>query len=206
MTINERDKLAAARMCLDFTNTLAYRYSAQPVDNLSEYSNLLGWSSAAGLVDAHTAQKLERQAASHPGRAGQALASAIRLREILHRILAGQIACAAPQAEDLHNFNRTLGQVLQRAKLSITQAGLRWGWSHESELERAWWPVVPSAAGLLTSPELLARLGQCADENCGWLFFDTSKNRSRKWCDINDCGNRAKQRRFQSRKNENRIK
>jgi predicted RNA-binding Zn ribbon-like protein len=43
-------------------------------------------------------------------------------------------------------------------------------------------------------------VGQCADENgCGWLFVDISKNHSRRWCDINDCGNRAKQRRYQQR-------
>jgi len=43
-------------------------------------------------------------------------------------------------------------------------------------------------------------VGQCADEQgCGWLFVDTSKNRRRRWCDINDCGNRAKQRRYQQR-------
>jgi predicted RNA-binding Zn ribbon-like protein len=44
------------------------------------------------------------------------------------------------------------------------------------------------------------RVGQCADvDGCGWLFVDTSKNHSRRWCDINDCGNRAKQRRYQKR-------
>jgi predicted RNA-binding Zn ribbon-like protein len=57
------------------------------------------------------------------------------------------------------------------------------------------WPILRSAAEVLTS-EKRTRLGQCADDRgCGWLFLDTSKNRSRRWCDMEDCGNRAKARR-----------
>jgi predicted RNA-binding Zn ribbon-like protein len=94
-----------------------------------------------------------------------------------------------------------LGLVMGHSRL--TAGGqLPQGWNEElaPRLERPWWPVVRSAAELLTSPHLLDRLGQCADPQCGWLFLDTSKSRTRKWCDINDCGNRAKQRRFQKKK------
>jgi predicted RNA-binding Zn ribbon-like protein len=60
-------------------------------------------------------------------------------------------------------------------------------------------PVAQSAADLLTSEEL-NRVGQCADDHCGWLFMDMSRNRSRRWCDMGDCGNRAKARRHYQRK------
>ena len=57
------------------------------------------------------------------------------------------------------------------------------------------WPIVESAAELLTS-ERRSRIGQCADDRgCGWLFLDATKNRSRRWCAMGDCGNRAKARR-----------
>jgi predicted RNA-binding Zn ribbon-like protein len=60
-------------------------------------------------------------------------------------------------------------------------------------------PIALSAAELLISEER-ERIGQCADDrDCGWLFLDNSKNRSRRWCYINDCGNRAKQRRHYER-------
>lgn len=43
-------------------------------------------------------------------------------------------------------------------------------------------------------------VGQRADDRgCGWLFLDTSKNHSRRWCDSGDCVNRARRRRFQER-------
>ena len=56
-----------------------------------------------------------------------------------------------------------------------------------------------SAAELLTSPDLpLVR--ECAGYDCGWLFMDTTKNRSRRWCDMATCGNRAKGRRHYERR------
>ncbi|MCX6026505.1 MAG: CGNR zinc finger domain-containing protein [Chloroflexi bacterium] len=57
------------------------------------------------------------------------------------------------------------------------------------------WPVMRSAAELLTS-DLASRVGQCQDDRgCGWLFIDTSRNHTRRWCAMGDCGNRAKARR-----------
>ena len=44
-----------------------------------------------------------------------------------------------------------------------------------------------------------ARLKVCASEDCRSAYFDTSKNRSRAWCDMEVCGNRAKTRTFRER-------
>ena len=67
-----------------------------------------------------------------------------------------------------------------------------------SSLERPLWPIVRSAAELLTSGEL-ARVHKCASDRCGWLFVDRSKNHSRRWCDMKECGNVAKVRRYRTR-------
>jgi predicted RNA-binding Zn ribbon-like protein len=61
------------------------------------------------------------------------------------------------------------------------------------------WPVARSAAELLTSGDL-ARVGQCPGEECGWLFLDTSRAGRRQWCDMADCGNLAKVRRFRDQR------
>jgi len=52
---------------------------------------------------------------------------------------------------------------------------------------------------LLTDPHTLAHVQMCNGDNCGWLFIDSSKNHSRRWCDMRDCGNRAKIRRHRLR-------
>ena len=48
-----------------------------------------------------------------------------------------------------------------------------------------------------------ARIKLCAAENCRWAFVDESRNRSRSWCSMETCGNRAKARSFRSRARAN---
>jgi predicted RNA-binding Zn ribbon-like protein len=74
-----------------------------------------------------------------------------------------------------------------------------WLWADVDEhLTSILWPVARAATTLLTSPDL-ARVRECAGDPCGWLFLDVSKNGSRRWCDMADCGNRAKARRYRAR-------
>jgi len=195
-------KLDMPQLCLDYANTLGYRHSPRPEEHLPDYLSLLEWSRTASLLGEGEAEQLRLQAVSHPLEAEQAFKEAIDLRENLYRILAAQAHSTGAAEEDLLAFNRKLGEVMSHSRLTSDAEGYQWGWSKEAALRlaRPWWPVVHSTAVLLISPHLLERLGQCADPQCGWLFLDTSKSRNRKWCDINDCGNRAKQRRYQSRK------
>ena len=78
---------------------------------------------------------------------------------------------------------------------------LAWGWAAEpARLDRPLWPVVLSAAKLLSSDQL-QRVHRCPgkDGRCGWLFLDTSKAGRRQWCSTQGCGNRAKARRHYAR-------
>jgi predicted RNA-binding Zn ribbon-like protein len=61
--------------------------------------------------------------------------------------------------------------------------------------------VVKSAGDLLISGEL-DNVRVCSAPDCQWLFLDTSKNHSRRWCDMKGCGNRAKVRRHYERKKQ----
>src|SRR5258706_243420 len=65
----------------------------------------------------------------------------------------------------------------------------------QAALDHLLGPIARSAANLLTRDELLYHVSHCGGDNCGWLFVDSSKNHSRRWCDMRDCGNRAKVRR-----------
>jgi predicted RNA-binding Zn ribbon-like protein len=55
--------------------------------------------------------------------------------------------------------------------------------------------LAQSALDLLLAEDT-PRLHACASDTCRWLFLDTSKNRTRRWCDMKTCGNRAKARRY----------
>ena len=93
--------------------------------------------------------------------------------------------------------------MLRRQALVYLEGKLEWGWRvGENELDQVLWPILISASEMLTSPDM-ERIGICEGDGCGWLFNDQNRNRSRKWCDMADCGNRAKARRFYKKKLEN---
>ena len=58
--------------------------------------------------------------------------------------------------------------------------------------------IAADAIGIL-SGERDGKLALCASPTCRAAFFDTSQSRSRKWCDMNTCGNRQKKARFHAK-------
>ncbi len=186
-------------VCLAFTNTLRWHASAEPQETLLSYPDLVTWAEAVGLLSGRQARRLGRAAANDPAQAGRVLKRAVALREAIYRILLALIHKKSPAETDLAELNGCLSKVT-RGGLVRTAAGLVWEWDVDrAALDSLVGLIGLSAAGLLTSEER-RRVGQCADDRgCGWLFLDTSRNRSRRWCDINDCGNRAKQRRHYQR-------
>ncbi len=189
------------QLCLDFANTAEWHASQHPVESLHNYDDLLDWALGKGLLDEAAAAGLQDAASRQPEQATGALARAIDLREALYRIFSAQAHAISPAAEDVDLLNQELSTAMGQVRLLAASQGFTWGWAEvQGALEAPLWPIVRSAAELLTTPAWLERVGQCADERgCGWLFLDTSKNHSRRWCDIRDCGNRAKQRRHYQR-------
>jgi predicted RNA-binding Zn ribbon-like protein len=190
----------AEPLCLHFTNTVGDHASDHPYETLRAYGDLAAWARRSGLATEAEAQALRRAADQRPGDARLALARAITLREAIYQILLALITGHTPAAAGLATLNAALSQGVAAPRVALTGSAFIWEWP----LDRASldWPlraVALSAAELLTSEER-DRIGQCADERgCGWLFLDTSRNRSRRWCSMGDCGNRAKQRRYAQR-------
>ena len=188
-------------VCLAFANTVHWHASDHPLEMVRSYGELLAWEEAAGVLAAPEAAQLNELAAAQPEAAAGVWARAASLREACYGVFVARIAGESAAPADLGVVNRELAAALAHAELVPGAAGFAWGWASAPRLERLLWPIVRSAAALLTDSALLERVGQCADDRgCGWLFLDLSKNRSRRWCDINDCGNRAKQRRHNARR------
>jgi predicted RNA-binding Zn ribbon-like protein len=160
---------------------------------------LLDWSQLAGITNRTEARSLAQRAASHPQDAEATLARAIRLREALYRIFKSALEGSRPRKTDLDVLNRELRGARARERLAPMRSAFAWSWEDsETALDRILWPITLSAAKVLTTGDL-PLLRHCEGDKCGWLFLDTSRNRSRHWCDMKDCGNRAKVRRFRSR-------
>ncbi len=195
-------ELVAGRLCLDFVNTLdGSRETGETQEKLVSYGDLVAWGREAGVVTEREARTLLREAARNPGGAARALARARALREAVYEIFyAVAHGRRAPSKTDLAVLNAELSEAMAQSRVVRTDDGFGWDWSTKDEaLERVIWPVARSAAELLTSGEV-GRTRVCEAGDCSWLFMDLSKNRSRRWCDMKNCGNRAKSRRHYERK------
>jgi predicted RNA-binding Zn ribbon-like protein len=191
-------QLLGGELCLDFANTVGNHKSAQRSDHLADYADLVAWSRHAGIFGNRVAAKLLDQTARRPAAAKAVWQRAVALREAIYRIFTAVATGAPPKPTDLDLLNEALANAMQHSRITATKDGYRWNWSDEIALDRMLWRIARSAADLLTLGNL-GRVSQCGDEECGWLFVDTSKNHSRRWCDMNDCGNRAKARRHYKR-------
>jgi predicted RNA-binding Zn ribbon-like protein len=197
----DRRLAARAELPLAFANTLHWHASDHPHETLHRYEDLLAWAAEKGVLARQHADALSRRARRDPGAADGVLRRAIALREAIYRVFVARIAGAAPAREDVAVLNRELQRALPHYRVEIGAGGAAWHLAApDAQLDLPLWPVVQAAVELLLSGDLAGRVGQCADPGgCGWLFLDLSKNRSRRWCSIADCGNRAKQRRLQER-------
>ena len=193
-------ELKSGHPSLEFTNTVNNHASDQPGETLFKYEDVLAWARRVGLLRAEQVDLLAQKAARQPGRAAMVFRKSLELREALYRIFVAKSQEKAPVQEDLTILNSVLSEITNSAQLAYYTNRFKWQWNFdESALDTPLWLSALSAVDLMTSDEY-QWVGQCADEDgCGWLFVDTSKNHSRRWCDINDCGNRAKQRRYQKR-------
>jgi predicted RNA-binding Zn ribbon-like protein len=188
-------KLLAGHLALDFANTLDDRYSPSgPIELLDNYEGWLRFCvQARGLTEAE-AQSLSSHA--EKPNATAVLCSAIELREAIERIFSAIAKQRHVSPPDLAILNRHLGTALLHRKVAPKREAFEWHWEGlETFPSGPEWPIAYAAAELLTSPEReLVR--QCDRETCRWLFLDHSKNHSRRWCDMQVCGNRTKARRY----------
>ena len=216
--------LSGGALCLDFANTLDDRPDPRPNEFLQSYADLLAFARQAGTLSEPHLDRLRAASARRPADAAAALDRALALREVIYRLfLALADGDPVPQ-EDLAALNRALAEALAQARIAeaspdesagaadsrvtvradddgVTRSAERFAWTWADEpvhLDMPLWPVARSAADLLTSSELSA-LRVCASESCAWLFLDTSRNGSRRWCSMRTCGNRAKARRHHAR-------
>jgi predicted RNA-binding Zn ribbon-like protein len=135
--------------------------------------------------------------------ATRSLGRARRVREVLARVLAASGRKAPPAARDVRLLNAFLVAALRHRRLEIRGTTFFWSWTdgERDPFDSLIWPIVLAAAELLAS-DSRTQIHECAGEGCGWLFLDTSRNRRRRWCTMESCGNRAKARRFYQRSRE----
>jgi len=194
----ERMRIVGGNLALDFLNTRTGPPSGPPDDDLLVgYDGLVEWARYAGALTELDARRLQRQA--HRDRVGarNVVDRAIRLREELDAVVRAIATGHRPAERSVAALKAAEAEALTRAALVPDDGAFAWSWTDDRSLARPLGSVIHAAIELLTSGPL-DRVKACG--GCSFLFVDESKNRSRRWCSMDDCGSTEKVRRFVARR------
>ena len=191
--------LVGSELAFDFTNTSSSRGGPQHIENLRTPEHVLIWARHAKVLAPRDGDHIERRLAEDPGLGRQLLDRTLALREVINAI---GIACARrerPRKADVDALAHAHAACVATARLAPHEGNFAWVWHPENGvIEAILGPIALSALTTLSQADL-SRVKQCAGEHCGWLFFDTTKNKRRRWCEMEVCGNRAKQKAHRER-------
>lgn len=175
-------------LALDFCNTAGEHLAERPIELLLDWESLLRWATQVGLVGPQSYIELLR----HP----EPLDQIVQLREAIYRVglaVAGTLRLSKFDVDFIREAaNAPRPEIEFRENLGLWHPAA----SHASE--QLCGVLGTEALSLFCSPRA-EKIGVCEGGNCGWLFLDESRGKRRRWCDMNDCGSRAKARRFYER-------
>jgi predicted RNA-binding Zn ribbon-like protein len=128
----------------------------------------------------------------HPRRARSVFARAIEMRELIWTIGSALAEQRPLPGKLLDRLSAAHAENLRHAEMRMRLGSYIFVFDPRRDIEAAiLGPITLSALTLLMEKDLL-RTRRCAGQECGWLFFDTTKNNRRRWCEMRVCGNRAK--------------
>ncbi|WP_158790126.1 ABATE domain-containing protein [Granulicella sp. L60] len=189
-------EMIAGDVSLDLVNTLDFRFRESGAEELlGSYDDLLRFMTQSGLLSGAEAQGLDGVDAER----GQVLEQVKELREALAGVLYAGVGGEEAVAAHVSLLEGYFKQASCRRRLMARGSRLVWSWEEvRGTVAAPLWLLAQAAADLMVS-ERIGQLRTCSADACRWLFLDTSKNHSRRWCDMKVCGNRMKARRFQAR-------
>lgn len=167
-------KFVSGHVALDLTGTVGHRDSDDRFDLLTDPEALGRWTAEAGVLDT-----------APPVDAG-GLAATTELREAIYRLARARVEGTPVDPSDGELVNRAAEPMPVSVRLvgpgSLTRHG---------DLAAVRSTVARAAIELLGGPAG-GQLKLCSATPCTRLYLDNSRRGSRRWCDMRECGNRAK--------------
>jgi predicted RNA-binding Zn ribbon-like protein len=169
---------------LDLLNTDAVDEHGQPLDLMPDIDALLEWAGEAGLLDAAGIEACRRL----PRRQTAALV------DWTHQLRSKARALLDPAADPPPDGATALAGVLAQVPVTLTvpadDAPGTAPVTADRPIDRLRLALALAVVDTLRLDR--SRIRRCEGERCVLLYYDTSRNRSRRWCDMGACGNRAK--------------
>lgn len=174
---------------LDFVNTAELRGHPAAGDVITTAADLRRWGQRYGL--------LSNAPVGDPD--GAELRRAIDARELLYAVFVARIKGRGPARAQLDHLAALAAAAYAAAELQRDDSGaVDWRW-RQTELATVRHTAVNAAVQLLAQPPT-PRLKQCPGDHCGWLFLDATKRGNRRWCEMRECGQEAKDERRRQRR------
>src|ERR1700731_4519178 len=192
-------------LCLDFLNTLHHAGAKDPGEELCSDTDLAAWAEQAGILSASEAGGLQGEALRNYldlrllGEKPTSLRDDARaLREALRRMFRRAARDRKIAPRDVETLNLLLERLPAAGRIEKSNGDWTMSWeSRAGGTEKLFYAIVKSAAELVATGRWRA-VRECASDTCTWMFLDTSKNHSRRWCEMARCGNRDKVYRFRA--------
>lgn len=186
-------------LCLDFLNTLHSVGAEDPGEELGVPEDLFRWAWQAGVLTESDWARVRKQCSRHPDYGRAILIEAKTLRASLRSMLERALPKRGVTPHDIELLNGLLSEFPATARIERHSGRWQTRWYSESDnVRKIFYEVLRSAAELISRGQL-SGVRECASPTCTWMFVDTSKNHTRRWCDMRVCGNREKIRRFRQR-------
>jgi predicted RNA-binding Zn ribbon-like protein len=188
-------KLVGGQLSLDLINTVSWPGTPREHDWFEPVTNVTLWAIEVGLIDARTRRRLDEGLAHDPTKWTGDLAGVRDIRETLRAVVSPFARGDTHEPQLVERLNQLVARTCGRRRLDPET--LQWTWTVPTTLVDLMAPVIWNAGEVLSTIDP-KRLGYCP--SCDWLFHDTTRNRSRRWCDMVDCGSRDKALRYYHRR------
>ena len=197
MSLNPRDykgtyKFIGGHLCFDLINTVSWRGMDKPHEWLDGDDNFILWAQLSHLINKDEAIELENEL-NHKS-SSTSLSDVIELRELLNRLFINLINHLPQNPKDLNDINCLRLKMEKKRILVLDKDTFKTVWQKNISLyERINSEIIFSVIQLLNTNNF-EQIKKCP--SCNWIFEDKSKNKKRKWCVMEDCGNRNKMKNF----------
>ena len=190
-------ELIAGHPALDLVNTLDWRFrDGNSEELLDSYRNLLRFLEQSKLLTPGQTSRIARGVSERD--TARVLEAVRELREAIAEVLYAMLDRRKPAAASINTLEACFKSASKHQNLRWSDSSLIWNFPLTANPpDLLLWLLSLSASSLLTSNEI-ERVRACDNPECRWLFLDTSKNHTRRWCDMKICGNRMKARRFKA--------
>lgn len=186
-------KLIGGEVSFDFVNTISYPNAPNAHDWLDPVENILFWAEASGIEISKKLRQVKGVTLQ------KEMIRVLEIRDLVQKILTPIALGKSPANNSIAQLNSLLDEVIAYRYLEKNEKGYEWQWKVANNLIELVAPVVWNVSHALTSLDH-SRFGYCG--GCGWIYYDATRNRSRKWCDMEDCGSRDKALRYYHRSKE----